>query len=134
MNKLQISFRIATAIAFIGTGIFHFIRPDLFARIVPPMFPHPRALVFISGICEIAGATGLLIPRLRRPAAWGLIALLIAVFPANIYMAVEPDGFKDLKLPTWFLWLRLPMQPVFIAAVWWFGLKREPAFRPDLRT
>ncbi len=118
-------FRILIAIAFMGAGAAHFLRTDLFVRIVPPMFPQPRALVFISGVCEIAGGLGLLIPRLRRPAAWGLIALLIGVFPANIYMAVHADRFADLKLPPVFLWLRLPLQPVFIAAVWWVGLRRK---------
>jgi uncharacterized membrane protein len=107
--------------AFIVTGAAHFVRSAIFVRIVPPIFPHPLLLVQISGVCEIAGAVGLLIPKLRKLAAWGLIVLLIAVFPANIYMALKPDRFSDLKLSVWLLWARLPLQAIFIAAVWWVG-------------
>jgi uncharacterized membrane protein len=125
MSKPQSIVRIFASAAFIATGIAHVLWPEIFVRIVPPIFPQPRALVCISGICEIAGGVGLLIPRLRRPAAWGLIALLIAVFPANIYMAVCSERFADLKLPALFWSLRLPLQLVFIAVVWCVGLKQQ---------
>jgi uncharacterized membrane protein len=111
--------RLLTAIAFVTTGIFHFLRADLLVRIVPPIFPNPLLLVRVSGMCEIAGALGLLVPALRRAAAWGLVALLIAVFPANVYMAVHPHQFADLKLPPWALRARLPLQAVFIALMLW---------------
>jgi uncharacterized membrane protein len=114
--------RIFTCIAFLCTGSLHFIRPAIFMRIMPPMFPKPLLLVRISGACEIAGAIGLMVPRLRRPAAWGLILLLIAVFPANLYMALSPEQFADLKVPAWVWWVRLPFQAVFIAMVSWAGL------------
>ncbi len=96
------------------------------------MLPNPLLLVRLSGACEIAGGFGLLIPRLRKPAAWGLIALLIAVFPANVYMAVAPDKFTDLKAPAWVWWLRLPLQAVFIWMVGWVGLKRKSVKRQSL--
>jgi uncharacterized membrane protein len=67
-------------------------------------------MVYISGVAEAAGGVGLLIPQLRRAAAWGLVALLVAVFPANVYMATSAPAFS------WILWARLPLQPVFI---WW---------------
>lgn len=105
------------AVLFVAAGVMHFARPQAYERIVPPGFPSPATLVAVSGVAEIAGGVGLLIPRLRRPAGWGLIALLVAVFPANIYMAVRPDRFADLGVPTWLLWLRLPLQGGLIAWV-----------------
>jgi uncharacterized membrane protein len=115
----RIIFRWITALIFIAAGANHFAHPAMYARIIPPGFPSPAMLVLISGICEIAGGVGLLIPPLRSAAAWGLIALLIAVFPANLYMAIKPDRFADLHLPYWTLLLRLPLQGVLIAWVWW---------------
>ena len=98
-------------------GVLHFLWPAMYERIIPPSLPWPAALVYVSGLAEIAGGVGLLIPRLRRAAGWGLVVLLIAVFPANIYMAVHPDRFADLHLPAWALWLRLPLQGLLIAWV-----------------
>ena len=99
------------AALFTGAGIMHFVAPDQYMRVMPPYLPQPRALVLISGAAEIAGGLGLLVPQLRRYAAWGLIALLVAVFPANVYMAQE-----GIMGPPWALWARLPMQAVLI---WW---------------
>jgi uncharacterized membrane protein len=79
--------RVLLAIFFIGAGIMHFVIPDAYIRIVPPLLPAPGLLVFLSGIAEIMGGIGLLVPFTQRAAAWGLVLLLIAVFPANIYMA-----------------------------------------------
>jgi uncharacterized membrane protein len=107
---------------FLFTGFYHFYRVDLFAQIVPPGFGDPRLMVQISGVAELAGAVGLLIPPLRRAAAWGLIALLIAVFPANIYMAGWPQRMPGIHLAHWILWARLPLQPLMIAWVWVAGL------------
>ena len=98
---------------------------------MPPFFP-ADALVEISGVCEIAGGIGLLIRPLRRAAGWGLIALLIAVFPANIYMAVAPSR-RPAGVPVWVLslalWLRLPLQAVFIAWVWFVSLSKGASSR-----
>jgi uncharacterized membrane protein len=82
-------------------------------------------LVAVSGVAEIAGGIGLLIPRLRRWAGWGLIALLIAVFPANVYMAVSPQRIPDLHFARWMLWLRLPLQGVFVVWVWYASLRTD---------
>jgi uncharacterized membrane protein len=114
------------SLLFITTGILHFVHPQFYRRIVPPVFPSPEALVAISGVCEIAGGVGLLVPRLRRSAGWGLIALLIAVFPANIYMVVDPRRSADATFPMWALWLRLPLQGVLVAWVWWVSLRKQP--------
>src|ERR1700679_666550 len=76
---------------FLLAGINHFLIPGFYQQIVPPGFPSPKTLVIVSGLAEIAGGLGLLIRPMRRMAGWGLILLLIAVFPANIYMAVYPE-------------------------------------------
>jgi uncharacterized membrane protein len=100
---------IAAALLYVSAGILHFLFPQGYAKIIPPFFPAPLALVYVSGVAEIAGGLGLLIPRLRRAAAWGLVALLIAVFPANIYMVIASPH-------VWYLWARLPLQFLLI---WW---------------
>ena len=123
--------RVVAALAFIGAGTLHFVRPQFFRQIVPPGFPSPAALVAISGFFEIAGGLGLLYRPLRRAAGWGLIALLIAVFPANIYMVVNP-GRTAGSIPLWALWLRLPLQGVFIAWVW-FVARGDTFEQPSIR-
>jgi len=120
-NYWRSSLRWLAAALFVAAGVDHFVNSEFFRRIVPPIFPAPRLLVAVSGVCEIAGGIGLLIRPLRRPACWGLIALLIAVFPANIYMAVSPDQTTTGHIPGWALWLRLPLQPLLIAWVWFVG-------------
>ena len=110
--------RLLTAALFVFAGSKHFTNAKFFREIVPPGFPSPALLVAISGVCEIAGGLGLLIRPLRRAAGWGLIALLIAVFPANVYMAQHPDRIVDLHAAHWLLWVRLPVQGIFIFWVW----------------
>ena len=117
---IQAAARVVLVLLFVGAGLLHLLRPDPFVRIVPPYLPHAQWLVAISGVCEILGAIALLVPRVRRFAAWGLIALLVAVFPANVNMALHPDAFRDMAGPV-FLWLRLPVQFVFIAWTAWCG-------------
>ncbi len=112
-------FRVVLAVFFIGAGVLHFLRPSAYVRIVPPGLPYPFALVYLSGACEVLGGGGVLVPRLRRAAGWGLIALLVAVFPANVYMALADVQFAALSLPPLLLWLRLPLQAVLIAWVYW---------------
>jgi len=122
MRDLSWPRRIALVLAsifFIGAGILHFTKSEFYVKIVPPYIPWHPAMVWISGVCEILGGIGLLIPVFRRPAAWGLVALLIAVFPANIYMATDPVAAGAGSLPTLFLWGRLPLQFVFIAWLLW---------------
>ena len=101
------------------TGALHVLKPDLFVKIVPPVLPWPMGLVYLSGFFELAGAVGLLIPRFQRAAGYGLVALLIAVLPANIYMAAAPvtfGGFFDHPL---YHWIRIPFQGVLMAWVLW---------------
>jgi uncharacterized membrane protein len=110
--------RVLAIVTFILAGLNHFRDVGFYERIIPPGFPTPGLLVAVSGVCEIAGGVGLAIRPLRRAAGWGLIALLVAVFPANIYMAVCPQKFGDLHWAEWMLRARLPLQGVLISWVW----------------
>jgi uncharacterized membrane protein len=108
--------QVITGAAFMTTGIGHFVIDKFFIAIVPKSLPNPEALVAISGVAEFAGGVGVLVPKTRRLAGLGLIALLVAVFPANINMAINSDKFKNF--PAWALWARLPLQFAMIAGVW----------------
>jgi uncharacterized membrane protein len=102
-------------VAFVGAGVNHFVIPGAYERIVPPgMKGRARGLVVVSGVAEVLGGIGVLLPWTRRPAGLGLIALLAAVFPANLYMARSPERFR--KIPRWALYARLPLQPLMM---WW---------------
>jgi len=115
---------LAAAMIFIGIG--HFVEPEPFVRIVPDWLPAPLWLVWISGLFEILGGLGLLIERTRRWAGIGLIALYLAVFPANIYMATEGIQLDPANpMPEWIAWVRLPFQLLFIAWAWWVS-RPEP--------
>ncbi|MEM1055100.1 MAG: DoxX family membrane protein [Bacteroidota bacterium] len=107
----------ALALMFVGVGVMHFVRPEPFEEIVPPALPQKKALVYLSGVAEILGGLGLLFKRTRRAAGWGLLALLAAVFPANVYMAMAAERFEHLA-PAWALWARLPLQPLLMLWVW----------------
>ncbi len=122
LERFRAPLRWLAAIGFLLAGAKHFYRAEFYRQIVPPMFPSPAALIAIRGVVEIIGGVGLLIPRLRRAAGWGLIALLIAVFPANIYMAISPRFAEQLHFQPWVLWLRLPMQVLFIWWIWFVAL------------
>lgn len=104
------------ALIFAVAGLAHFVVPGVFEAIVPPWVPNARLAVQISGVAELAGAIGLLVPATRRAAAWGLIALLLAVFPANVQMLqnAQADGAPSLFVAA--LWARLPLQA---ALIWW---------------
>jgi uncharacterized membrane protein len=112
----------ALAVFFIGSGVNHFVIPDTYKQIVPPGWGDPAMLVQVSGVAEIAGGVGVLVPRTRRLSGIGLIALLAAVFPANLYMARNPAKFK--KIPAWALYARLPLQPL---AMWWTWRATKPS-------
>ena len=110
------------ALLFAAAGTAHFVRPSAFARIVPPYLPAPYALVYVSGAAELLGALGVLVPGLRRYAGWGLILLALAVFPANVHMALHPADFEGI--PAWALYLRLPLQVVLVGWIYWaLGLR-----------
>ena len=108
---------------FLASGIMHLVRPGFYVRMIPPPLGPASLLVFVSGLCELAGAIGIALARFRRAAGIGLIALLAAVFPANVYMAMAPGIFSDMGTPTAFL-IRLPLQLVLVAAAWWTCLRK----------
>jgi uncharacterized membrane protein len=109
------------AIAMVAIGVLHLVRPDGFVKIVPRALPAPLVLVIVSGLCEIAGGLGLLFERTRRAASWGLVALYVAVFPANVNMAMNDIQPEGAHLSQAVLWGRLPLQLVFIALALWVG-------------
>ena len=111
---------VAVGVFFIGAGVFHFVRPAPYLAMMPPWLPQPNILVAVSGLAEIAGGIGVLLGRFRRLAAWGLIALLVAVFPANLHVALH--GWPGMDFPRWVLWVRLPFQVLFIWLVYYFCL------------
>jgi uncharacterized membrane protein len=109
--------------AFVFAGTMHFLRPREYEAIVPPYVPNPREAVQVSGVGEIVGGLALLRPRTRRFGRWWLLALLVAVFPANVYMAQRPEevagrGVPADRIPRWLLYARLPLQPLFMWQVW----------------
>lgn len=114
--------RAALAAFFTFTGTMHFLRPRFFEAIVPPAIAaRKHEIVAVSGAAEIAGAALVLPPRSRPLGRWWLLALLVAVFPANIHMAVNPeqiDGLDLRRVPRWALWARLPLQPLAMLWVW----------------
>jgi len=108
---------------YVVAGVLHFVVPGLYAQIIPPILPAPLALVYLSGVAEIAVGVGLLIPRTRRYAAWATIALLVAIFPANVYMAtsmVAIEGLGGGDPSSTARWLRLPLQGVLILWAYWY--------------
>lgn len=102
-------------------GVLHLLFPAPFVRVIPPYLPAPEALVAISGFAEIVGGLGLLSSRTRRVAGIWLIVLLVAVFPANVHMALN----RSFGLPAWLLWLRLPLQIPLIVWAWWASRRPE---------
>ncbi|MCA1707703.1 MAG: DoxX family membrane protein [Actinobacteria bacterium] len=99
-------------------GINHFVMPGTYERIIPAGLPAPRMLVYVSGVVEIVGALGTMHPRTRRRAGWLLVATLVAVFPANVYMALNADDFPGVPGGQAALIVRLPLQVLFIYWVW----------------
>jgi uncharacterized membrane protein len=124
--RLKRPLRYLMGLLYVIAGVTHFRAPDTFERVVPPQLPAPRTLVYLSGVAEILLGVGVLFKRTRRESAFGLIALLVAVFPANVYMATSddfelgavPEKYRDLSDLA--LWARLPLQVVLIAWAWWY--------------
>ena len=117
--------RAILGIALTIVGITHFIRPEQYARIVPPQLPFPVGLVYISGGFEMLLGIGLLIPIVSVAAAWGMIALFIAVFPANINQAINSIPIDGIPHHPILYWVRLPFQAVLIAWAYWYTRKPE---------
>lgn len=131
-ERLRSLVRLVMALTMVSIGLLHFPLGKYFVQIVPPQLPQPMLLVWLSGVVELALGLLLLPPGTRRWAGYGLVALYVAVFPANIYMAAAnvqvqgaPDWFKPSPLA---LWLRLPLQLVFIAGALWVSREPRPTF------
>lgn len=118
------------AALMVAAGANHFRDPQFYLAIMPPWLPWSAALVAISGACEIAGGLGILPLATRRLAGWGLIALLVAVFPANLHMAMDGAQPPGIHLPEWVLWGRLPLQVLFIAWVWLVACRHAETTQP----
>jgi uncharacterized membrane protein len=103
---------------FVVAGLLHFVKPRMYEAIMPPWLPAHRELVYASGVAEILGGLALLHPRTRRLGGWWLIATLIAVFPANIHMAINPEEYPGVPGGQAGLIARLPVQGLFIWWVW----------------
>ena len=124
MNRTKTVSKFVLAAFMIGAGTMHFVNPGFYIRIMPPYLPLHRELVYLSGICEIVLGVLLLIPRFSTTAAWGMIALLIAVFPANIFVYQNP---AVLPAPPLFHLLRLPFQGVFLSWAYWHTRPKKQA-------
>ena len=119
MPNLRMTWSIALlALLFVGAGVLHFVMPRPYERIVPVWLPNAALLVKLSGVAEILGGLGLLVPATRHAAGWGLILLLISVFPANVEMLRLARATHASRLWQAGLWLRLPLQVVLIWWVW----------------
>ena len=112
---------------YVLAGAAHFLAPESFVEAVPPEFPRPRTLVYLSGVAEIALGIGVQFDRTRRASAWGIVALLVAVFPANVYMATDdaatelvPNRLAGVARAA--AWARLPFQAVLVLWAWWHAL------------
>ena len=116
---------LALSAFFAVAGANHFVNPDFYVEIMPPYLPAHLELVYVSGSFEILGGIGVLVPGVRALAGWGLVLLLVAVFPANLHMALHPELFSDL--PPFALYARLPFQVIFVAWAYW-------ATRPEALT
>jgi uncharacterized membrane protein len=118
---MKVALRWILAVFFVAAGLNHFRAPGIYMGMMPPALPWPSALIAVSGACEVLGGLGIIMAGTRRAAGWGLIALLAAVFPANLHVALVGRmpgfGFSPTTL-----WARLPFQAVFIAAVWWVAI------------
>jgi uncharacterized membrane protein len=100
---------------FVFAGTMHFVIPATYESIMPDYLPAHRALVYASGVAEIAGGLGAIVPRTRKAARWLNIATLLAVFPANLHMAIHPERYKQIPGGRAALFARLPFQAVFLA-------------------
>ena len=116
--SVKLILQFVLALFMVAAGVNHFLKPRVYMHIMPPYLPRPRELVLISGMAEVLLGVLLLVPRTTQLAAWGLVALFVAVFPANLYMAQHPERFR--KIPRALLWLRLPLQGVLILWALWY--------------
>ncbi len=121
MSRIKFLLLWVMAVVYVLAGFNHLVNPDFYVAIMPPGLPNPEWLNLISGLAEIVLGVFLLDPRTRPFAAWGIIALLVAVFPANLYVALENVGLDGPGTgdPT-FNYVRLPFQALFLVWAWWY--------------
>jgi uncharacterized membrane protein len=117
--------RWALTIFMVIAGANHFVSPELYVGMMPAYLPAPWTLVYVSGVAEILGGVGLIAPATRRLAAWGLLALFVAIFPANLNMALHRLPLGNYAVPVWALWARLPLQLILIAWAAMFVRRRR---------
>jgi uncharacterized membrane protein len=129
MPSLKTLLKYVLGLMMVAAGINHFRNPTFYVRMMPDSLPWHEALVALSGVAEMLVGALLLVPRLTRLAAWAMIALFIAVFPANVNMALHPDRFPEMS-PT-ALWLRLPVQALLILWAWWYTRPAAPLTPPS---
>jgi len=112
---------VVMAVFYFAAGINHFVNPDLYMPMMPSYLPWHRALIYVSGATEVGFGLAVLMPSLRNAAAWGLILMLIAIFPANLHIALHdvPLFGRTEGYGIW-NWVRLPFQAVLIAWAWWY--------------
>jgi len=128
MRIVKLVLLVVMALFYVCAGVVHFVSPEFYVEIMPPLLPWPAALVFLSGVAEVVLGVAVLVPRTRRLAAWGIIALLVAVFPANLHMAVHqlhpehaPEFMKRAMADDpLVVWWRLPLQGVLALWAWWY--------------
>jgi len=113
MPPVKQALLVGMSLFYVAGGIAHFLKPAYYVAMMPPFLPWHRGLVAVSGVAEIALGLAVLVPALRPWAAWGIVALLVAVFPANVYAAIE-------GIPGTGGYARLPFQALFIAWAWWY--------------
>jgi uncharacterized membrane protein len=118
---LRIILRVLLAALFLFAGTVHLARPKFFLPIMPPFIPFHLICIYASGVAELLGGVGLLVtaPAIQAATRWELLLLLLAVFPANIYMAAAHVQIHGMPSQPWMAWARLPLQPLLMAAIWW---------------
>ena len=122
-SRLKTAALIVAAISYVAVGVTHFTHTEFFLDVMPPYLPAHLELVWLSGVFEVLGGLGLLVKRTRRFASLCLIALLVAVYPANIHMAMNPGLYPSID--PWLLYARLPLQFVMLGWVYWSTLTRR---------
>jgi uncharacterized membrane protein len=120
MRSIKLVLKYIFAAFFVLAGVNHFINPAFYLKIMPPYLPWHPALVYLSGVIEIILGLLLLTKKFARAAAWGLVALLVAVSPVNVHMALNRGLYPEYGVAA--LWLRLPLQLVLIAWAYWYTL------------
>ena len=121
LSKLKLPIVYFSSVGYVYVGFLHFIQPDFFLKIMPPYMPYHLELVLISGAIEIVLGVGLLFKRIRKYVGWGLILLLVAVYPANIYLAFNEVPQQAIGISSFMAsWVRLPIQFLLIGLAYWF--------------